>query len=65
MVNFEKYKKILIKKNPELTDEEIEKILEFIVLVAKQTVSNYKNSVKLCLFFYNYFDFSNNTICIC
>ena len=47
MVNFEKYKKILSKKNPELTDEQIEKILEFIVLVAKQTVSNYKNSVKL------------------
>jgi len=47
VVNFEKYKKILIKKNPELTDEQIEKILEFILLVAKQTISNYKNSVKL------------------
>lgn len=45
MVEFEKYKKILIKKNPELTDEQIEKILEFLALVAKQTVSNYKNSI--------------------
>jgi hypothetical protein len=45
VVEFEKYKKILIKKNPELTDEQIEKILEFLALVAKQTVSNYKNSI--------------------
>ncbi len=45
MVELEKYKKILIKKNPELTDEQIEKILEFLALVAKQTVSNYKNSI--------------------
>lgn len=45
MVECEKYKKILIKKNPELTDEQIEKILEFLALVAKQTVSNYKNSI--------------------
>jgi hypothetical protein len=45
VVNFEKYKKILIKKNPELTDEEIEKILEFLALIARQTVSSYKNSI--------------------
>jgi len=38
----EKYKQILIKKNPNLSEEQIDKILEFIALVAKQTLSNYK-----------------------
>jgi hypothetical protein len=45
VVLFEKYKKILLKRNPELTKEEIEKILEFLTLIAKQTVSNYKKSI--------------------
>ena len=44
MVLFEKYKQILIEKNPKLSDEQIEKILEFLALVAKQTVSNYNKS---------------------
>jgi hypothetical protein len=47
MISKEKCKKILRKKQPELTDEEIEKILEFIALLAKQTVSNYKRSMEL------------------
>jgi hypothetical protein len=45
VVLFEKYKKILLKRNPELTKEEIEKILEFLALIAKQTVGNYKKSI--------------------
>jgi hypothetical protein len=45
VVLFEKYKKILLKRNPELTNEEIEKILEFLALIAKQTVNNYKKSI--------------------
>jgi hypothetical protein len=44
VVLFEKYKQILTKKNPKLTKEQIEKILEFLALVAKQTVSSYNNS---------------------
>jgi hypothetical protein len=44
VVLFEKYKKILIRRNPELTKEEIDKILEFLELVAKQTVRSYNNS---------------------
>jgi hypothetical protein len=47
MISLEKYKKILRKKQPELTEEEIEKILDFILLVAQQTVSNYKRSMEL------------------
>jgi hypothetical protein len=43
VVLFEKYRKILIKKNPNLSKEQIEKILEFIAVIAKQTLSNYKN----------------------
>ncbi len=38
------YKKILLKGNPKLTEQQIYEILKFIELVAKQTVSNYKNS---------------------
>ena len=34
-----------IKRNPEITKEEIEKILEFLTLIAIQTVSNYKKSI--------------------
>jgi hypothetical protein len=45
VVLFEKYKKILLKRNPELAKEEIEKILEFVALIAKQTVSNYKKLI--------------------
>jgi hypothetical protein len=45
VVLFEKYKKILLKRNPELTNQEIEKFLEFLELVAKQTVNNYKKSI--------------------
>jgi hypothetical protein len=44
VVLFEKYKKILLRRNPELTNEQIEKILEFLALVAKQTVRSYNNS---------------------
>ena len=40
MVSFEKYKKILIKRNPELTDEQILEILKFIEMIAIQTVNN-------------------------
>jgi hypothetical protein len=39
---FDRYRKILLDKNPNLTKEEIDKILEFIELLAKQTVKNYK-----------------------
>ena len=45
MTSFEKYKKILIKNNPELTDDEIKKILEFLALIAKQAISRYKNEL--------------------
>jgi hypothetical protein len=45
VVLFEKYKKILLRRNPELTNQEIEKILEFLELVAKQTVNNYIKSI--------------------
>jgi hypothetical protein len=44
---FKKCKKILKDKEPELTDEQIEKIIELIALFAKQTVINYKNSQQL------------------
>jgi hypothetical protein len=47
MISIEKYKKILRKKRPELTEEEVEKILDFILIVAQQTVSNYKKSMEL------------------
>ena len=43
MILFENYKKKLIKENPNLTNEQMEKILELIALVAKQTVTNHKN----------------------
>jgi hypothetical protein len=39
---FDRYRKILIDKYPNLTKEEIYKILGFIELLAKQTVKNYK-----------------------
>jgi hypothetical protein len=39
---FDRYCKILIDKYPNLTKEEIDKILGFIELLAKQTVKNYK-----------------------
>jgi hypothetical protein len=42
VVLFEKYKKILLRRNPELTNQEIDKILEVLALLAKQTVNNYK-----------------------
>ena len=47
MISKEKYRKILRKKQPELTEEEIEKYLDFILLIAEQTVSNYKRSIEL------------------
>ena len=40
MDTFEKYKKILIKRNPELTDEQILEILKFIEMIAIQTINN-------------------------
>ena len=45
MVSFEKYKKILIKRNPELTDEQILEILKFIEMIAIQTVNNERKRV--------------------
>lgn len=39
---FDRYRKILIDKYPNLTKEEIDEILGFIELLAKQTVKNYK-----------------------
>ncbi len=47
MISIEKYKKILRKKRPELTEEEIEKYLDFILLIAQQTVSDYKKWMEL------------------
>jgi hypothetical protein len=44
MDSLEKYKKKLIKIYPELTDEEINEILEFLDMLAKITVKNYINS---------------------
>lgn len=44
MVVFEKYKKIIKKVNPELTDEQIQEVINFLSLLAKQTVSNTKNT---------------------
>ena len=45
MVSFEKYKKNLIKRNPELTDEQILEILKFIEMIAIQTVNNERKRV--------------------
>ena len=45
MVSFEKYKKILIKRNPDLTDEQILEILKFIEMIAIQTVNNERKRV--------------------
>ena len=37
-----RYKKLLKGKNPDLSEQQIEDILKFLMLIAKQTVSNYK-----------------------
>ena len=47
MVAFEKYKKIVKKANPELTDEQIQEVIIFLSLLAKQTVSNTKKTQKV------------------
>ncbi len=43
---FEKYKKIVKKAKPELTDEQVQEVIIFLTLLAKQTVSNFKNTLK-------------------
>ncbi len=43
---FDKYKKIVKKANPELTEEQIQEVIIFLSLLAKQTVSNIKNTQK-------------------
>lgn len=43
VVVFEKCKKIVKKANPELTDNQIQEVINFLNLLAQQTVNNFKN----------------------
>jgi len=47
VVIFQKCKKIVKKGNPELTDEQIQEVINFLNLLAQQTVSNFKNNQRV------------------